>query len=151
MDYRINNKTLAIIPSGEHRSKVLEKKKNYEIDTTTFRVIEDSCEYFGQSYASRVKGSFNYIKVKYKSPIIIEEVSRIIFFPISSPKKSNSLWVSYNNIKEYFPVKNKRHTVIKFKNGYKLEIDSSFYSFNQQYLKASRLSAILNERIIKNS
>lgn len=150
MSYKINNKTLAILPSGDCKSKVLEKKKNYEVDTTTFKVIEESCEYFGSSYNSRVKGSFNYIKTKYKSPIIIEEISRIIFFPTSSPTKKNSLWVSYNNIKEYYPVKNNRHTVVKFKNGYRLEIDTSFYSFNQQYLKASRLSAILSERIIKN-
>ena len=139
MRYNINDETLAIIPSGNKKSKVVETTKDYDLDISTFKVIKRSCEYFGVSYNSRLEGSYNFIKTKYKSPIIIEETSRLIFFPISSPRKHNSLWISFNNINEYYPCKNKRHTLIIFKNGYKLEADISFYSFNQQYLKAAKL------------
>ena len=149
MRYNINDETLAVIPSGNKKSKILEKNKNYDLDISTFKVIEHSCEYFGVSYNSRLEGSYNFIKTKYKSPIIIEESSRLIFFPISSPKKHNSLWISFNNISEYYPCKNKRHTLIKFKNGYKMEVEVSYYSFNQQYLKAARLSTIITDRILQ--
>ena len=119
MEYRVNDKTLAVLPCGDKKSRILENNR-----------------------------SSKFIKSRYKTPIIIEETSRLVFFPINSPTKKNALWVSYNNISEYFPCKNQRHTIIKFKNGYKMEVDVSFYSFNQQFLKASRLSAVLNDRIL---
>ena len=148
MEYRVNDKTLAVLPKKKKKSRILENNKNYDLNISTHKVIEHSCEYFGVSYNSRVEGSSKFIKSRYKTPIIIEETSRLVFFPINSPTKKNALWVSYNNISEYFPCKNQRHTIIKFKNGYKMEVDVSFYSFNQQFLKASRLSAVLNDRIL---
>lgn len=149
MDYNINSSTLAVVPSGDKKSKILENNNNYDLNISTFKVIEHSCEYFGVSYNSRVEGSYRFIKSKYKTPIIIEESSRIIFFPVSSPTKHNALWLSFNNISEYYPSRNKRNTIIIFKNGFKLEIETSFYSFNQQYLKAARLSTIITDRILE--
>ena len=147
MSYRVNNKTLVVIPSGSKKCHVIENKKDYNLNLSTLKVIENSCEYFGVSYNSRVQGSQKFIKSKYKIPVIIEETSRLMFFPISSPTKSNSMWISYNNISEYYPSKNNKCTKIIFKNNYEMEADISFYSFNQQYLKSSKLNSVLVERI----
>lgn len=146
MNYSVNDDTLAIIPNGKNKSNILESQKYFENNNPTKKVIEDSCEYFGVSYNSRVRGSMNIINSRYKTPIIIKDSSRMIFFPVSSPIRTNSLWVSFNNIKDYYPKRNKKKTIIIFKNGYKLEINVSFYSFNQQYLKASKLNSILSIR-----
>lgn len=151
MDYNVNENTLVVIPSGEKRCKVIENKNSYNISKSSFKVIEHSCEYFGVSYKSRIEGSQKFIKTKYKNPIIIEESSRIVFFPISATTK-NSLWISYSNIFDFYPCHNKKGcTTIRFKNGYKMEVPVSFYSFNNQYLKASRLTAILVDRTIKKN
>ena len=150
MNYEVNKNTLAVIPTGKDRCKILEDKRSYNINKASFKVIEHSCEYFGVSYRSRLEGSKKFIKSRYKSPIVIEETTRIVFFPISSQIQNNNLWISYNNILEYYPLCKKHTTMIRFKNGFKMEIPVSFYSFNNQYLKASRLSAVLAERIFRN-
>ena len=150
MDYEVNQDTLAIIPAGQSKCKILEKRKSYNLNKNTFKVIEHSCEYFGASYKSRLEGSHRYINTRYKTPIVIEESDRVIFFPISSVTRKNTMWISYNNILEYYPNQVKKGiTNIKFKNGLKMELPVSYYSFNNQYLKASRLSAIVADRIIK--
>lgn len=146
MHYEINKKTLAIIPSGDNCCKILEGKRRYNLNQASFKVIEESCEHFGVSYKARVKGSQKFIKSRYKAPIIIEETSGIIFIPASSPR-NDTLWISYNNIFDFFPSsKKKSTTIVKFKNGKITEVPISYYSFNNQFLKASRLSSVIANR-----
>lgn len=150
MEYAINESTLAVIPADNLKCKIIEGKKSYIFNNRTFKVIEQSCEYFGVSYQSRLEGSKKIIKARYKSPIIIQDANRIVFFPITSPSRNNAWWISYNNIREYsVSPTNSKATIIKFKNGYKLELPVSFYSFNNQYLKASHLNMLLTERMLK--
>ncbi len=149
MKYKVNDDTLALIPNGFNSSQVIENKRNYVLDETTFKVIEDSCEYFGVDYKSRVKSSNYFANTKYKSPIIIQETSRLIFFPITSPTRNNTTWISFNNIYDYYPYRNKKKTMVEFKNGFKMQFDISFYSFNQQYLKAAKINSKLMDRNFK--
>jgi len=150
MEYRVNKKTLAVVPNGNKRCKVLEEKREYNINRTSFKVIEHSCEYFGVSYESRLKGSQKFIKSRYKSPIIIEETSSLVFMPISSTTRSDTLWINYQNIFDFFPsMKKKRTTIVRFKNGLQMEVPVSYYSFNNQYLKAARLCSIITCRTTK--
>ena len=150
MNYEVNKNTLAIVPTGKNNCRVVETKQTYNLNKTSFKVIEHSCEYFGVSYKSRLTGSQKFIKTRYKTPIIIEESSRLIFIPISSTTKNDTLWINYSNIFDFYPSRTKKSvTVIRFKNGFKMEIPVSYYSFNNQYLKASRLSAVLADRIRK--
>ena len=148
MNYQVNKKTLALIPVQDgHKCKVIENKRQYNLNVSSFKVIEQSCDYFGVSYKSRLEGSKRITKSSYKSPIIVEETSKTVFFPVKSPLREDTIWISYNNIFDYYPGAKKFTTIICFNNGYKMEIPVSFYSFNNQYLKASRLCAFFNTRI----
>lgn len=149
MNYEINEKTLAIIPSEESKCKAIEFNKSYDLSKSSYRVIEHNCEYFGVSYKSRVESSSKLLKTKYKTPIIIEEISRLVFFPINSPIKNDALWINYNNILDYYSLKTKKKmTIVRFKNGMKMELPVSYYSFNNQFLKASRLNDVLSARLL---
>ncbi len=151
MNYEVNSSTLALIPCGSSRCRAVEDKRTYNLNIDSMRVIEHSCEYFGVSYKSRIEGTKKFVNSKYKNPIVIEETSRIVFFPITSVNRKDTLWVSYNNILEYYPSKTKKSTtVVRFVNGFKMDFPVSFYSFNNQYLKAARLSAVVSDRIIRN-
>lgn len=150
MNYEINEKTLAVIPINDVRCKVVEEDRNYNINKTSLKVIEHSCEYFGVSYKARLQGSYKLIKSRYKVPIIVEDITGIVVFPITSKFRENNFWLSYSNILEYYPSNTKKCiTVIRFKNGFKMEIPVSFYSFNNQFLKASRLSAVMADRMLR--
>lgn len=150
MNYEINNKTLAIVSCDESKCKAIEYNNSYNLSKSSFKVIEHNCEYFGVDYKARINNSNRILKTKYKTPIIIEETSRLVFFPVNSPTNKNALWINYNNILEYYPSKyNKKITRIVFKNGMKMELPVSFYSFNNQYLKATKLNSILTDRLLK--
>ena len=71
--YEINDDTLAILPIGDDKSKVIEKNKSFIVNASPLKIIDKSCKYFGSSYQGRFSGTKSLIGVSYKAPIIIEE------------------------------------------------------------------------------
>ena len=149
-DYEVNSDTLAIIAKDDKKSLVFEDNYSFEVDKSSYKIMEESCEYFGSSISGRQKGSKSLTGITHKVPIIIEETSNLIFFPTNSPRLESCSWISLNNIKDYY--KNKKGSKILFNNGQELELDISYGILNNQILRSSRLQAKLNERkIIKNA
>ena len=108
--------------------------------------MEHSCEYFGSSYEGRKEGTKKLLGITHKSPIIIEESRKIIFFPTSSPENQDCIWINLEKIDKYYKVDHKK-SVIKFKNGELMEFDISIGSLTNQILRATRLKYVLEERI----
>lgn len=146
MKYEINADTLLIAPVSEEKCRAIEKMATYDVDMPTFEVIERSCEYFGSTLEGRLFGTKSLIGISHKAPIFIEESSKIIFFPLNSPKKSDCVWVSFNNILNYRAGTNPKTSIIKFKNGEEIEIPASIGSVTNQILRASRLQVVLEAR-----
>lgn len=110
------------------------------------KIIENSCEYFGSSYLGRHKGTENLTGINYKSPIIIEETKNIIFFPTISPREKDCSWLSLFYIKNYYNIE--RKTKVLFDNNENYIFDISYGSFDNQYLRATKLESILRKRKI---
>lgn len=146
MDYEINTNTLALISQNEDNTKVLEDVSEYIVEKNAFEIVEHSCEYFGSTYEGRHSGTKNLIGVTHKAPIIIEEYYNIIFFPTSSPKNPECIWLSLNNILTYKVGSSLKTTLIEFKNGKKIEVPVSIGSLNNQILRATRLESVINSR-----
>lgn len=142
--YEICKETLAIIPIENYKSKVIERDREFIVDKTPMEIIESSCQYFGSSFLGRLRGTKNLTGITHKSPIIIEETNEIIFFPTSSPRLYECCWISLNNISEYY--KNSDNSVILFDTGYKLSLDISYGSLDNQILRATRLESVLRKR-----
>ncbi len=146
--YEISSSTLAIIAISKNKTKIIEKEREFDVDIPAMKIIENSCKYFGSSYNGRFEGTKSLTGINYKSPIIIEESTNIIFFPTASPRVVNCSWISLNNIMMYKRLENKTNLV--FFNGYNLKIDVSFNVMENQILRATRLDAILRKRKIGN-
>lgn len=144
-NYEINKETLAIIPIEEEISKVIEEEKEFIINASVMKIIDDSCKFFGSSYEGRFEGTKTIMGISHKSPIIIEETRKIIFFPTTSPRINTCSWISLNNIKEYY--KSNSNTVIVFSCGKKIKLQLSYPIVDNQVLRATRLEALLNKRI----
>ena len=144
-NYEINKETLAIIPIEEEISKVIEEEKEFIINASVMKIIDDSCKFFGSSYEGRFEGTKTIMGISHKSPIIIEETRKIIFFPTTSPRINTCCWISLNNIKEYY--KSNSNTVIVFNCGKKIKLQLSYPIVDNQVLRATRLEALLNKRI----
>ena len=79
--YEINKDTYAVISVNENITKVIENEGEYLINTSSYNVMENSCEYYGSSYTGRLRGTKAILGSTYKVPIIIEETNDLIFFP----------------------------------------------------------------------
>lgn len=144
--YEINKETLAIIPIGDKKSKVIEKNGTYIINSRPNKVMDTSCKYYGSSFEGRQKGTSNLTGISYKAPIIVQEEGNIIFFPTTSPRLKKCCWVSLNNIDSYYYDFEKKTCVIIFDNKSKLEFDMSYCVLNNQILKSHRLESISSKR-----
>ena len=94
-NYEINGETLAIIPIDENKCKIIEENNELIVYNKSSSIINNSCKYFGSSYQGRKNGSKNILGSSHKLPIIIEEISKILFFPTSSPRNDNCIWIFY--------------------------------------------------------
>ena len=144
-DYEINEETLAIMPDDVWSSMVLEDDFKYEVNKTPLEILDYSCKYFGSSYPGRKDGSKDILNSSYKLPILVEDTRNIIFFPTSSPLDDSCTWISLGNIKDYRKV-GKNKTEILFKNNKVMNVDVSYYSLNNQVMRASRLESIIRNR-----
>lgn len=148
MDYEVNYDTQVILPIEGSKSKVIESDNEYVVNQTVQEVLEHSCEYFGSSYEGRKEGTRKMLGITHKSPIIVEESQKMIFFPTTSPERLDCIWINLEKIEKYYKVDNKKSAII-FKNGDKLEFDVSFGSLSNQILRATRLKFVLDERTSK--
>ena len=144
MDYEINRDTQVLLPL-ENETKIIETENEYIINNTVFNVIEHSCEYFGSTYEGRKIGTKNLLGITHKSPIIIEESNKIIFFPTTSPERNDCIWLNLSQIASYKKVNNDS-SLITFQNGDTLEINISIGSLTNQILRATRLKYVVEER-----
>ena len=145
-NYEISKDTLAVIPIGEKKSKIIEKDNSYIINVSPNRIMDSSCRYYGSSIGGRQKGTSSLTGISYKAPIIVQEEGNIIFFPTTSPRLKKCCWVSLNNIDSYYYDFEKKTCVIIFDNSTKLEFDMSYCVLNNQILKSHRLESIVNKR-----
>lgn len=144
-NYEINVETLAILPYGENKSKIIEKNRELIINCLPIKIIDESCKFFGSSYDGRFNGTKSMLGISHKAPVIIEESKMIIFFPTASPRLFNCSWLSLNNIECY--LKSDVNTIIKFNCGKTLELELSYGIIDNQILRATRLESILSRRI----
>lgn len=146
MEYEITYDTQLILPINDNKSKIVEENDEYYINDTPLNILEHSCEYFGSSYEGRKEGTKKLLGITHKSPIIVEETRKIIFFPTTSPENQNCIWINLEKIDKYYKIDHKK-SAIEFKNGDVIEFDISIGSLTNQILRSTRLKYVLEERI----
>ncbi len=145
--YEINEDTLAILPDGHYTSKVIEQDTTYLIPRNPYRIMDDSCQYFGSSFDGREKGSKSILGSSYKVPIIVEEIRGLIFFPTVSRTKEECCWIGLNHVKSY--EKSGTNTKIIFHNNNSIVVPVSYQSFQNQLFRATRLESVIKKRVNK--
>lgn len=145
--YEVNEETLAVIGLDKNQTRIVEQNQEYLVQDMAYEVMDYSCKYFGSSYVGRVDGSRKMLGANYKLPIIVEESSDLIFFPISSPENVQCTWISLKWVDKVYEQNHK--TYILLKNGKEIECIASKQSVQNQIMRASRLNLILNDRKMK--
>ena len=65
MKYEFSKGTLAIVPNEKDGSLVYEDDERYIIHSKPFNIMDESCKYFGSSYAGRKEGSKSILGAEY--------------------------------------------------------------------------------------
>ena len=145
MKYEISRGTLAIVPNSEENSVVYEDDSRYIVNETPFKIMEDSCKYFGSTYNGRKDSAKSILGAEYKVPIIVEENNNIIVFPTTSPSSADCVWISLGRIK-YFEKIDSSNTKIVFDNNREIIVPCSYRTIENQVSRASRLDLVMRNR-----
>ncbi len=149
MKYEINEETIAIIPMGKSKTRVIEMGGECEVACPPFQIMEENCEYYGSTYSGRVKAGKKILNSSYKIPIIVEETEKMIFFPTKSYSARDCAWINYNFVNKRY--KNGKKTIVSFQNGKKVELNVSKLSIDNQLLRSGMLEVTLTKRVKKGN
>ena len=148
MNYEISRGTLAIVPSEGDSSMIYEDETQYIVPEKPFKIMEDSCKYFGSTYEGRKNGARDILGAEYKVPIVVEDENNLIVFPTTSPLAEDCVWISLKRVKNI--EKNDFNTTkVIFDNNTEIVVDCSYRTMENQLSRASRLDLILRNH--KNS
>lgn len=144
-NYEINEDTYAIIGEDVGKTKIIEKDNDYVIREDAYKIMDENCKYYGSSYYGRVESSKSILNCSYKLPVLVEESTCLIFFPIKSTLLDDCTWINLNSIKSIEKVDNQ--TKIIFTNGREIVFDISKLSLENQIYKSSKLETTIFKRI----
>lgn len=142
MKYEVSRGTLAIVPNEFESSLVYEDEQRYLVEESPFKIMEDSCKYFGSTYEGRKRGAREILGAEYKVPIVIEDSDNLIVFPTTSPLSEECVWISLKRVKNIEKV-DMTHTKVIFDNNIEILVDCSYRTMENQLSRASRLDLIL--------
>ena len=145
MKYEISNGTLAIMPGEEEKSIIYEDNEMFEVDEVPFKIMEDSCKYFGSTYNGRKESARDILGAEYKVPIIVEDSDNLIVFPTTSPAAADCIWISLKRVKKIEKIDG-YNTRILFDNNKEITVPCSFRTIENQLSRASRLDFIMRMR-----
>ena len=144
-NYEINEETYAIIGTNYGKTRIIEKEKEYNISNEAYSVMDDNCKYYGSSYKGRLEAAKEILNCSYKLPIIVEESTGLVFFPIKSSLLADCTWINLDTIQKVEKEGNKSKII--FENGKCETLDISKLSLDNQIYRATKLSLILKKRI----
>lgn len=153
--YEITPLTLAILPQeqidGVPNSYVLEESREYTIETTPIKVIDEACKFFGSSLQGRLDGTRDISNITHKAPVAIDPSSGMYFFPTFSPMNNKCAWIAHSHVKTICPTEFNQTEII-FINGRRIIVDASIGSIQNQLQRTAQFRYELDQRIsiIKN-
>lgn len=139
--YKINEETVALIQNktGYFNTKIIQGKRDFPSKHTAEKILEYSCDQYGSSYLGRMDYAKSILKNNTKLPIPVFPEKGVFFFPTTSPRNAACVWISYYHIKDY--KRNGSFTRVYFYNGIVKIINVSFYQFDSQMNRMSRVIA----------
>ena len=148
MKYEISKGNLSVVPNDENSSLIYEDDNRYIIEENPYKIMDESCKYFGSTYEGRKNGARTILGAEYKVPIVIEDSDNLIVFPTTSPSSEECCWITLKRVKNIEKI-DQNNTKIIFDNLVELIVPCSYRTIENQLSRASRLDLILRNH--KNS
>lgn len=142
--YEIYEDTYAVLSEQLGKTKIIEKEGEYLVENDAYNVMDESCKYYGSSYKGRIKAAKTILNCSYKLPVLVEESSCLIFFPIKSSLLDDCCWINLNSIKKIEKINNKSKII--FINNRELILNISKLSLENQIYRSTMLESIITKR-----
>ncbi len=142
--YEIYEDTYAVLSEHLGKTKIIEKEGEYLIQNDAYNIMDESCKYYGSSYKGRINAAKTILNCSYKLPVLVEESSCLIFFPIKSSLLDDCCWINLNSIKKIEKVNNKSKII--FVNNKEIVLNISKLSLENQIYRSTMLESIITKR-----
>jgi len=142
-NYVINNKTIALLKEN-NKTIIYDVDNKLVFNTHINKIIKYNCNYYGASLKGRKKSAKEILNIKYKIPIVLDEMNNIAIIQLSSPRNKECLFISVNSVIDYRKCDNFLEIICLNNQIFKVNI--SKYNFEKMLLKTIRLNNILKYR-----
>jgi competence protein ComK len=148
-EYVVVGTTMAVLPVATKDKRIisliLEEEDMFLVLKRPIEVMEQSCKYYGSSYAGRKEGTKELIGVTHKAPTAISPADNLYYFPTTSSTRKDCAWLSH------FHVASNKQTprgtlLVTFTNGQTLKLDMSKGSFDNQLHRTAQLRSAFEDR-----
>lgn len=144
VDYEINSSTIMLEYCNENETKVYEFDKDFIVNDNLYNIVSNSCEFYGSTFKGRNEASKKILGTNIKVPIVIEDLKKIIYFPIRATYTTGNRWISFNNLDRIEKVsKNSSFTRLYFCNGSTYDVEISYEIIQRQLFNCLKLEKIL--------
>ncbi|WP_301107736.1 competence protein ComK [Sporosarcina sp.] len=148
-EFIVTKGTAVIYPEyteeGVLQSVAMEGNVLKRVNQKPTEVIDRNLRYYGSSLRGAKDSTKVILGDVFMSPVVINELLNIFFFPSKSPHKPDCIWFALYHIRSYIEIDAKR-TCVTFINGAKFKVDVSYYSFNSRYQTACKYKNLIDGR-----
>src|SRR5699024_7083726 len=132
-------KTQAIMRenNGIYKSKIIEENKVKYSKYSPMEILDVNCKSYGASLQGRFATAQKILGTKTKLPLPVFPLSGYYFFPTTSMKNEECIWISYYHILDLGNIKNQ--TYIHLRDKTMLQVKTSFNQLDRQRKRTSQV------------
>ena len=139
--YIVNENTMAFIPdfngNGGIETWILEVESLKKCHLNPLELIDYNLRFFGSSLKGANEGTRHILGEVQMFPIIINLKRLLVWFPTTSQRNKDCVWIALDHIKDYS--KKYHNTQVMFTNGSSILLPISFRSFEKRMHRAYEL------------
>lgn len=147
--YIIHRKTQAIMheTKGIYKSKIIEENNVIYSKYSPIEILYENCEDYGASLQGRFDIAKKILGSKTKLPLPVFPFSGLYFFPTTSMKNDECIWISYYHIQDLGKVKNQVY--IRLRDKTILQVKTSLNQLDRQRKRTSQVIAHFHYLILQ--
>ena len=148
--YIINPVTMGLLPMnspfGELWTIILETTKVFIVKKKPIEIIDESCHWFGSSYAGGKSSVAAIMGYKSMFPINISSELGICLFPLASAERRDTVWLAHAHIKDWVS-KDRVTTTVRFMNYQVMDLLIARSVFEWKTFRAGQYRHSLRETV----
>ena len=151
--YIIKRETGMILPhyseNGCLYSRVFEGTESFLVEKKPLELIDFSTAYYGHCLKGALAAARKALGNIDMPPVKISGILGMYWFPCSSPKKNDCVWLNIEHIIDFEAV-GRRTVKVTMKHGHSIELEMSFRRFIRKYHHALSYKSIMEQRAKEN-